>query len=52
MIEDFGLVISSAWDMMGMPITIYGFTFSWRNVMLWSLVAGILAYAVGRFFDD
>ncbi len=52
MISDFQTTLSLAWDLLGMEFTIYGFTMSFRQVMLWSMVAGLLMYFIGRLFDE
>lgn len=40
-------------SMFDMPLTLYGFTFSFWKIMLWSMVAGLLIWFLWRcFFDD
>ena len=50
MLSDFGLALSAVWDFMGLEFTLYGFTFSFREIMLWSIVAGLLLVFIGGFF--
>lgn len=51
MISDFAFVLSAAWDLLGMEFTLYGFTMSFKSIMLWSIVAGLLFWFIGRLFD-
>lgn len=51
MISDFASVLSMAWDLLGMEFTLYGFTMSFKEVMLWSVAAGIVFWFIGRLFD-
>lgn len=51
MINDFAVTLSAAWKLLGMEFTLYGFTMSYREVMLWSTVAGIVLWFIGRLFD-
>ncbi len=50
--DDLGFALSAAWDLFSMEFTIYGFTLSFKEVMLWSMVAGIALYFIGRLFGD
>lgn len=51
--ESFGAMISLTVDIMKIPITIWGFTFSFWQVFLFSGFMTILAAFIGRmFFDD
>lgn len=34
MISDFAFVLSAAWDLLGMEFTLYGFTMSFKSIML------------------
>ena len=52
MIHDFQAVLSLAWDIFGLPFTIYGFTMSFKAVMFWSLAAGLVLWFIGRLFND
>lgn len=52
MLSDFTSTLSAAWDLLGMEFTLYGFTMSFKEVMLWSIVAGIVLRFIGRLFDD
>lgn len=50
--NDLQFVLSAAWDLFCMEFTIYGFTLSFKAIMLWSMVAGLVLYFIGRIFDD
>ncbi len=50
--NDLQFVLSSAWDLFCMEFTIYGFTLSFKAIMLWSMVAGLVLYFIGRIFDN
>jgi hypothetical protein len=39
-------------SIMQTSMTIYGFTFSWWDVFLWAVVAGLLIWFLRRIFDD
>lgn len=52
MISDFSSALSAAWNLFGAEFTLYGFTMSFREVMLWSAAVGIVFWFIGRFFDD
>lgn len=40
------------WDLWDMPVEIYGFSFSLRQVLVFGAVTSILAYAVQQYFDS
>lgn len=44
----FGIIV----DGFKMPITIYGFTFSWWEIFIICALAGIVIVAIVHFFDD
>ena len=50
--EDFSAMISSMVQIMKMPFTIWGFTLNFWDIMIWSLVAGILLVLIVRFFNE
>lgn len=52
MIGDLQTVLSAAWGLFCMEFTIYGFTFSFKEVLLWTTVAGFVLYCIGRVFSD
>lgn len=35
-----------------MPLTLYGFTFSFFKIMLWSMVAGFIVWFIWRCFNN
>lgn len=49
---DFQLVLTAAWDIFTKEFTLYGITLSWAQVMLWSIVAGLIMWFIGRIFSD
>lgn len=49
MLSDLGAVIQAAYNIMAIEFTIYGYTLSWWEIMLYLMVGGILIYAVVRF---
>ena len=51
MINDLALTLSMAWDLLGTEFTLYGFTMSFKSIMLWSIVASIVIWFIGRLFD-
>lgn len=52
MISDMQAVFSAVLSVFKLEITLYGFTFSFWNVFLFSIVAGLLLWFVGRLFND
>lgn len=52
MISDFASTLSTAWSLLGLEFTLYGFSLSFREVLLWSAVAGIVLWFIGRLFDN
>ncbi len=50
--NDLQFVLSAAWDLFCMEFTIYGFTLSFKAIMLWTMVAGLVLYFIGRIFDN
>lgn len=49
--SDFGSILSAAYALMDMDFSIYGFTFSFWDVFLWSAIAGIIIIVVRRILD-
>ena len=43
--------LSSVLDVFQVPITIFGFTFSFWDVFLWSIVAGLVLTFLGGLFN-
>lgn len=52
MISDLQQVLTTTWSLLGLEFSLYGFTLSFRQVLLWSIVAGLLLWFVGRLFND
>lgn len=52
MLSDFGSFISATVQLFSMEFTIYGFTFSFWEVFLFSIAAGIVAWILFKLFLD
>ena len=52
MLSDLGAVIQTAYNIMSIEFTIYGYTLSWWEIMLYMMIGSILIYAVVRFLYD
>jgi len=50
--EALGNLFASAVAIFKTPMTVFGFTFSWWDVFIWSIVAGLLIWFIGRVFSD
>ena len=50
MIEDIGLVLSAVMQLFKLEFTLYGFTFSWWEVFVFSIVAGIIGWILWEVF--
>ena len=50
--EDLNMLFQSVADLFKLEFTLYGFTFSWWQVFFWSIVAGLLSWFIGRWFND
>lgn len=48
--EILSILFTSSYEIMNIDITLFGFTFSFWDVFIWSLVAGIIGYLIVRFF--
>lgn len=44
-------VFQMTYNVMQTPMTLYGFTFSWWDVFMWSALAGVAAFFLGRYFN-
>lgn len=49
--EIFGTIFSAVLDIFRLDFTVFGFTFSFWDVFVFSIVTGVLAYAIGGFFS-
>ena len=49
--DDFAAMISSVVRIMQQPFSIWGFVLNFWDIMLWSLIAGIIIYLIVRFFQ-
>lgn len=52
MISDLQSLFSATLALFKMEFTIYGFTFSWFQVMIFSLVADLIFWFLGRIFNE
>lgn len=50
--EDLRLVLSVAWNLLKMPLTIYGYTFSFAQIMIFGIVVGWLVWLWVNFVLD
>ena len=50
--EHLALLFSFTLEIFKTPFTLYGFTFSFWQIFVWSIVAGIALYLIWRFFDE
>lgn len=49
--EDLAEIILVSRNVMDIPLEIWGFTFSFWDVLLWSIVVGIVIFLLVRFFE-
>lgn len=49
--EIVGQVLLKTYELFKVPITLFGFTFSYWEVFCFVIVAGIVAYILGGFFS-
>lgn len=52
MLSDFGAVVSATVQLFSIEFTIYGFTFSFWEVFLFSIAASVAAWFLGKLFLD
>lgn len=50
--EDFKALVQGTVQIMRIPLTIWGFTLNFWDIMLWSLIAGIIITLIVRFFNE
>lgn len=50
--NDLGALLSATLNLFKLEITIYGFTFSFWNVLLFVVVGGMILAFIGGLFDD
>lgn len=51
-ISGFGSMLTAIWQGIDIPMNIYGFTFSLRDVLMFSLVATVIFGAIGSLFRN
>lgn len=49
--EDFKAMVQIAVDVMRFEFTIWGFTLNFWDILIWSMIAGLLIWALVRFFE-
>lgn len=47
--EALGILIGVVVDLMKVEFTVFGYTLSWWNIMLWGMIAGLVIFLVVRF---
>lgn len=50
--EDLAAVLTLCVDLMKIPFTIWGFTLSWWDILMWFLIASIVIAVLVVFFCD
>lgn len=50
--EDLGSALSAAMDIMKIEFTLGGYTFSWWDVFIWSLIAVVVGTLVVKFLSN
>lgn len=50
--EDFAAVVQSTIQVMQIPFTLWGFTLNFWDIMIWTLIAGIILTLIVRFFNE
>ncbi|MCQ4807542.1 hypothetical protein NE626_12030 [Intestinimonas massiliensis] len=50
--EELAAVIALCVNILKMPFTIWGFTLNLWDILIWSLIAGIILWLIVRFFYD
>ena len=48
--DAFGSVIAAGWNALGIPMTIFGFTFSFQNVLVFLIIASFVIGAIVYLF--
>lgn len=49
--EDFAAMIGGTVDVMKFNFTLWGYTLSYWDILLWSLVAGLVIWLIVGFFN-
>jgi len=49
--EDIGKLFEITKNLMDTPLTLYGYTFSYWQVFIWVIVAGLIIWFIGRVID-
>lgn len=48
--SDFGAVLSAVLDLLRLPFTLWGFSFTWFEVFAFSIVVGIVGWILCEIF--
>lgn len=46
----FGAMVAAVWELINLPITLYGITFSFGQVLMFSVVASIVGFVLNELF--
>lgn len=54
MVETFQAIFSACFDLLNTEITIAGFSFSWWSILVFGIIASIIAWFIGKYYggDD
>lgn len=47
MMDDFFAVMSAIWGIFDIPMTVYGFTFTFKSVFIFSICVGLIGTFIG-----
>lgn len=50
--EDLKTLFDFVLDLLKMPITIYGFTISFWSIIVWTLIATVCLFVIGKIFNS
>lgn len=50
--EDFKAMVGVFVQLMQLPFTLWGFTLNFWDIMIWTLIAGIIITLIVRFFNE
>lgn len=50
--EDLKALFDACVELMQVPFTIYGFTLSWWDIWIWSMIAGLILWFIVRFLYE
>jgi hypothetical protein len=50
-LEDFGAVIQAVYEVLNIRFELFGFELSFWMIFVWSIVASLLIWFIGRLFE-